>query len=176
MFRGGKLIVGVVGSIGSGKTCMMSRCLYQEKLRNPSARICTNYKLEFEHEYINAQELFDMKNSLKNTILGIDEMHIFLDSRSSMLKDNKKMTHFVLQTRHLGVQLYFTTQDIGQVDIRLRRMLDYMLYMTRTEWENIFRCTIIDYTDVININKTTFFIDLSPYYDLYDTTEIIDIN
>lgn len=170
------MLIAITGAIGSGKTLYMTRCLYREKMKNYDVRIITNYNVNFEHETIDAKELFDLKTTLKNSKLGIDEMHIFMDCRDSLKMTNKKMTHFILQTRHLGVDLYFTTQDISQVDIRLRRMIDYLVHCSKTEFEDIFKITIVDYTDIMNIKRNEFLFNGKPYYDLYDTTELIDIS
>jgi len=62
-------------------------------------------------------------------------MHMFMDSRSHANKTVKALTHFILQTRHLGVILYFTTQDIGQVDIRLRKQVDILMYCSETDYK-----------------------------------------
>jgi hypothetical protein len=171
-----KMLIGITGSLGSGKTLYMTRCLYKEKLKREDCRLITNYKLnEVPFEYIDASELFEMKEKLKNTIIGIDEFHIFLDSRSSLTKKSKLLTYFILQSRHLGVHLYFTTQDIGQVDIRLRRMLDLLVYCRKTYVDDYFKIRLIDYRDTMDIKQNEFIFHGQPYYDLYDTTEIVDI-
>jgi len=177
------MIIGITGPIGSGKTLFMTRCAYKEwqqhieKIKNKEMEIVTNYKLNnIPFRYIDANELFNIKTTLKNARLFIDEMHIFMDSRSSMNKSNKTLTHFILQTRHLGVHLYFTTQDISQVDIRLRRQLDMLAYCTPTLYEGWFKIRMIDYRDVLNIRTNSFIYCGSNYYDLYDTTEIVDIS
>lgn len=168
------MLIGIAGALGSGKTLFMTRCLYKEHKKNVNKDIATNYNLHgIKYRFIDAKELFDLKKSLQDTILGIDEMHIFLDCRDA--SRNKQMTHFILQTRHLGVHLYFTTQDISQVDIRLRRMLDILVYCTQTHIENFFKVKIIDYRDTLSITANTFIFDGSPYYDMYDTRELIDI-
>jgi hypothetical protein len=169
------MLIGICGPIGSGKTLFMTRCLYKEKLQRPETEIVTNYKLvNIPFRYINANDLFDIKNQIKNTNIGIDEFHIFLDSRSFMKSSNQQITHFILQTRHLGVNLYFTTQDISQVDIRLRKQLDFLAYCTQTIYQDFFKVKMIDYRDVLNIRTNTFVYNGAQYYDLYDTTEIID--
>jgi len=169
------MLTAICGPIGSGKTLFMTRCIYKEKLRRPEVNIATNYRLVgIDFKFINAADLFDIKQQLKDTILGIDEFHIFLDSRAFMKPSNQQLTHFILQTRHLGVNLYFTTQDISQVDLRLRRQLDFLAYCTGTPYENYFKVKIVDYRDVLNVRQNDFIYDGAPYYDLYDTTEIID--
>lgn len=170
------MLIAVTGPIGSGKTLFMTRCLYREKIKNPEVCLATNYKLNnMEFRYITTEDLFSLKSELKDTTLGIDEFHIFLDSRAFMKATNQQLTHFILQTRHLGVNLYFTTQDISQVDIRLRKQLDFLAYCTRTFYEDYFRIKIIDYRDILNVRQNDFIYNGAPYYDLYDTTEIIDI-
>lgn len=175
-------LIGITGAIGGGKTVLMTRFAYKEYLKNKikiddgTIEIVTNYKLNgIPFRYIKADELFNIKSSLKNARLFIDEMHMFMDSRSSFNKNVKQLTHFILQTRHLGVHLYFTTQDIGQVDIRLRRQLDILAYCSQTQYQDFFRVKTVDYRDVLNIRKTEFVYCARPYYNLYDTTEIIDI-
>jgi len=196
------MIIGIVGSIGSGKTLLQTRMAYKEYFANKESvdnwynnyklsekldeehiiepltecQIVTNYKLkEIPYRYINGDELFNIKSSLKNARLFIDEMHMFMDSRSHANKTVKALTHFILQTRHLGVILYFTTQDIGQVDIRLRKQVDILMYCSETDYKNIFRVKKIDYRDIMNIKTHTFYYNGSVYFPFYDTTEIIDI-
>ena len=169
------MLIAITGPIGSGKTLFMTRCLYREKLKNPDVKIATNYRLNnIPFTFLNASDLFDIKNQLTNTTMGIDEFHIFLDSRSFMKPSNQQLTHFILQTRHLGVNLYFTTQDISQVDIRLRKQIDFLAYCSHTIYENFFRIKLIDYRDVLNITQNEFIYNAQPYYDMYDTREIID--
>jgi hypothetical protein len=169
------MLIGITGPIGSGKTLFMTRCIYKEKIRRPEVTIATNYKLnKIPFKFISAQDLFDIKAQLKDTVMGIDEFHIFLDSRAFMKPSNQQLTHFILQTRHLGVNLYFTTQDISQVDIRLRKQLDFLAYCTQTMYDGLFKVKIIDYRDVLNVRTNDFIYNGSLYYNLYDTTEIID--
>ena len=171
------MLIGITGPIGSGKTLFMTRCIYKEKLRRPEVTIATNYKLnKIEFRYLSANDLFDIKSQLQDTIIGIDEFHIFLDSRAFMKPSNQQLTHFILQTRHLGVNLYFTTQDISQVDIRLRKQLDFLAYCTPTFYEGFFKVKILDYRDVLNIRQNDFVYNGALYYDLYDTREIIDFS
>jgi hypothetical protein len=154
----------------------MTRCIYREKVKNPLVKVATNYRLNgIEFEFINARDLFEIKNTLKDMILGIDEFHIFMDSRAFMKPSNQQLTHFILQTRHLGVNLYFTTQDISQVDIRLRKQIDFLAYCSGTHIEGVFKVKMVDYRDVLNVRSNDFIYNGRPYYDMYDTTEIIDI-
>jgi len=176
------MLIGITGPIGGGKTLFQTRFIYKEYIKNKELiddgdiEIVTNYMLNgIPFRYIKADELFNIKQSLKNTRIFIDEMHIFMDSRNSQTATNKALTHFILQTRHLGVHLYFTTQDIGQVDVRLRRQLDILVYCSQTHIKDWFTVKIVDYRDILNIRKNSFTYYGKPYYELYDTSEIIDI-
>jgi len=176
------MIIAIVGAIGSGKTLFMTRCAYKEYIKNKErvenkhVQIITNYKLKgIPFRTIKANEMFELKSTLINSRMFIDEMHIFMDSRSSQSSNNKALTHFILQTRHLDTHLYFTTQDIGQVDIRLRRQLDLLVHTAKTAYEGLYKITIYDYTDMMNITNVVKVYDGRNYYNMYDTKEIIDI-
>jgi len=176
------MIIAIVGPIGSGKTLSMTRYAYKEYIKfkeqiaNNELQLITNYHLiNIPHKIIKTNELFEMKETLRNARLFIDEMHIFMDSRSSQNKTVKKLTQFILQTRHLGVHLYFTSQDIGQVDIRLRRQIDMLVYCTQTKYDGWFKQRIIDYRDVMDIQSNEIVFNGKPYYGLYDTLELVDI-
>jgi len=58
---------------------------------------------------------------LRKAVLILDEVHVYIDSRSGMSKKNVILSYFVLQTRKRDVRLLYTTQFIDQVDKRLRQ-------------------------------------------------------
>ena len=97
-----------IGTLGSGKTLSMVRDLYidyTEKKR----KIISNLVLTFNSEII-SKEFFNgfaqgQQQELFDVSLGIDEFHIFLDSRSSTTKASKYLSYFILQTRKRGVEL-----------------------------------------------------------------------
>lgn len=130
------MIIGWVGDFGSGKTGGMTHRLYQKSLAG--SRIATNYGPTFEDEPITSRILQLMPESLSNMVMGVDEIHIFLDSRSTGKKKQKEITYFILQTRKRKVELNFTTQHRMQVDIRLRLHTDIWI-----ECENL-GCNDID--------------------------------
>ena len=160
-------ITGIVGDLGGGKTLLMTYQGYKRFLRGQ--RIMANYGVRYKHARLNAAVLVEMDADLQDLVILGDEFHIVIDSRNSMTADNKAITYFVLQTRKRNVHLYFTTQDEGQVDVRLRMRVDYWIYCTRIG-KHHFRYKI--YTRRGKLIGTLV-LDGRKYYHLYDTTETI---
>ena len=111
--------------------------------------------------------------NLKNVAIGIDEFHIFCDSRIAASKRNRLISYFALQTRKRNVSLYFTTQFLDQVDKRLRRLVDYRI-MCEAVGGNWFYYTMYDLTQ-LKPKERTFMLRGDLIYDHYSTDEIIDI-
>jgi len=103
----------------------------------------------------------------------IDEMHIAFDARSSMSDRNKYGSYFVLQTRKRDVHLYFTTQSIWQVDVRVRENLDRIVACEKLG-DDLFKLNIMDYTTDPPTSRRIC-MNGRIFYNLYDTKEIIDI-
>lgn len=160
-------ITAVVGDMGAGKTLIMTRQGHQRFKKG--CKVFANYGVRFAHEKVNAAVLVGHDVDLQNCVILGDEFHIILDSRNSMSGGNKMISYFVLQTRKRNVHLYFTTQDEGQVDIRLRRQVDYWIYCTRVG-KHYFRYRIYNRRGKLLGILT---LDGRRYYRLYDTTETI---
>ncbi len=160
-------IVGFVGDMGGGKTLYMTAKGYEKQ--TAGYNVFTNYGVKFPHQKLNAEVLEAMSTDLQDCVILGDEFHIVVDSRNSSTGRNKIISYFILQTRKRGVHLYFTTQDAGQVDLRLRRMVDYWVKCKRVG-KHLFRYEILKRNgDTLGIKV----IDGRKYYHLYDTTETI---
>lgn len=119
------MIIGIVGSIGSGKTLFMTYLLkrYLEK----GMTVMTNYRVKIPHTLIDRETIrryADKNNPLKDCVLALDEAHILLDCRTSY--KNTMISYFILQTRKRGVTLLYTTQNFLNVEKRLREQTDYI--------------------------------------------------
>jgi len=175
------VIFGFIGTVGSGKTLSMTVEAF--KYYNKGMKIFSNYGLSFPHEKLTKKRfdtLIEEKEQLQNCVILLDEIHIWLDSRSSMSKKNKTVTYFLLQTRKRNVRLLFTTQHFHQIDKRLRDTTDVICYCT-----NVTNKSSLVTTDASFILQEFFFqyskkrprkkiIPGHKYYCLYDTTEIVD--
>lgn len=177
-------IFGIVGGIASGKTLAMVYLLYSDAVIFDK-EIQSNIPLKS----IPRAKLLDnelaglLGKDLSNTSLGLDEIHNVLDSRSSSNKKNKKRTHFILQSRHSGkgsLDIYYTTQFKGQVDLRLRSNTDVWVYPCIIKRDKDDRPLILMLTfqfkngqSITNQNKL---VDIEPFLDMYDTHGIVDMD
>jgi len=189
------MIISIIGNKGDGKTLFMTKCLVDYKTQENY--IYSNYKLsKIKHNILNVNMLQDFQNNnknLENTLIGIDEAHIFLDSRNFMSKKNKTIGYFLLQSRKRKIKCFLTFQKINQIDIRLRQNTSFFVFCNSyeivgqklvklIEGEPLFdeKNVIIIYdiwkTDKINnfefVGKNCFY--AKDYYNYYDTNEIIN--
>lgn len=181
------MIVAFIGGIGSGKTLSMTKRLYEDHQEGNS--IISNYLLKFgkkaDIKYLDKEFFDDYSKSelnLNRCSVAIDEAHVFVDSRRAMSTRNKLFTKFITQSRKRSVNLYYTTQEStietfrfsGQVDLRLRKLTDYMIFCQYIDMgDNKY---IVQYwydNSLYLIGKNI--VIANKYFKLYDTNEIIDI-
>jgi len=124
-----------------------------------------------------------MPDTLKGHSLGFDEIHNILDSRSGSKGKNKKRTHFILQSRHAGqgdMDLYYTTQFIGQVDKRLRMNTDVQVYPTilRRDKNGKPEFMALEFHFINGQKKevTVEYAVVNNVCDMYDTHEIVELD
>jgi len=138
-------IYGIEGGIGTGKT-LLAVHLTLDKLKE-GKKIYSNVKLHesIENvEYLSKEFVNDMFKKIKtgeldmrNSVVLIQEMHNYMDSRSSMSKKNKTLSYWILQSRHTGkgsCDIIYDTQDLMQVDKRLRINTDEILQPYIVSW------------------------------------------
>lgn len=176
------MIIAITGDVGSGKTLGMTALIYGD-YKDVKTEVYSNYGLSFPHTLLTMdkiESLFEKKLE-KPTNFAIDEAHIFMDSRSSSKNRNKLMTYWVLQTRKRKINLFFTTQFFGQVDKRLRDLVDYEIKCENigTKEEPIFHYELQKRIAVntpfdFQIIKEFTIINVEKYYKLFDTYEIIN--
>lgn len=192
------MIVGFIGSKGSGKTLTMMKYAYKKQRKG--YKIYSNMSgLSFPHELVTIEDIKAYTSSSKQfhkCIFLIDEIHVWIDSRSAGKGRNRIFSYFVTQTRKKNVDLYYTTQFPRQTDIRIRMNTDMcvknksksLVYKTPTSkpivkvnfmpegteyavhtW--IFNEIIEFDTDTDKILKKKYY--ANDYFDLYDTREVI---
>lgn len=165
------MIIGFVGKVGSGKTLLMTYFLY--KYFNRDWRIMTNYGLKFKHQKAIFETFQDLHIDLKHVGLGIDEIHLWMDSRTSMKKRNRVFSYFITQSRKRNLIFYWTSQRFGQVDKRLRENTDYLFSCKKVKRGNTvyIKATM---TDMDNGKTRKVVVRGNPIFDLYDTHEIVN--
>ena len=169
------------GKQGSGKTLFITKLLYTEK---DDRKIFSNYKLfGLEFEYITFDEedenktdilkaLRDNPHYFDNSIMLLDEIHIYFDSLDFMRKNNRNMQKFFSQLRKRNILLLATTQFIYNLDVRIRRQCMNVFDMQHI-YQGLFRVTTHEIDGYFTEEISRFDVDLSEYYDKYDTTELI---
>ena len=110
----------ILGLMNSGKTLFMTWKAYHDFKQG--REIITNYHLGFPHKEINKdyiKMLGETQPDLYNKSFFLDEFWIWFDSRKS--RDNVLATNFLLQSSKQDTNIYMTSQDNMQNDLRVRQ-------------------------------------------------------
>lgn len=135
-------IFGIEGGIGSGKT--MTLVYYALRDLKEGKRIFSNVKFKnlsadekSRITYLTKDAINNMFNEIKsgrfdmkNSTVIIQEAHNYVDSRTSMTDKNRVFSYWILQSRHTGAgscDIMYDTQELGQVDKRLRNNTDFIM-------------------------------------------------
>lgn len=89
-----------------------------------------------------------------------------------MAKKNLVIGNFLLTSRKLGVNFAFTAQSFNQIDIRIRRVCDFIAVPNLTIDERICRLIVFSYPSLTPIRTYKF--RTEPIWNLYDTNEVVD--
>jgi len=113
--------LGCAGNLGSGKTILIT-AFGLEDYEN-GEKVYANYTTDFAEE-LSVREMY--KIGLKNCSVCLDEVETIIDSGMSGSRSpfQRFVTYFFLQTRKLDVKVYYTSQLLGMVDLRLRYITD----------------------------------------------------
>ena len=175
------MLIGIVGEPNTGKTILMVRYLKMDSTRNRN--IIVNMPLfgipftEFDIDKFLSNEYNEL---LHNATLGLDEITVYMDCRAGQSKQNLLMGYLVLQSRKRGIDIYYTTQSLDLVDYnRLVKYTNIIIYANEILNErtgepvlDLRRYTIIDLRYGLE-RISDKIINITPYYDMYDTNYII---
>lgn len=177
-----------VGEQGSGKTAFITK-LAIDNLKVRDYRIFSNYKFfninytkitlgnqkEKEKGSIDILERLDEdKNYFNNSIVCLDEIHIYLDAYDYFKKNNRRMQTFFSQLRKRNILLLATSQDIMNVDIRVRRQTRNFFEMEQIS-NDIFEVTTYKMLEAYYPTMISKYrVNLYDYFKFYDTNEIIE--
>lgn len=108
---------------------------------------------------------------LNNSVILLDEIHVYYDSYDFYKKNPRIISGFISQLRKRKILLLGTTQRILKIPVRMRSELKYIFDMQ--ENNRLFNCIInqMDGYYFKPIKKLT--VDLRNYFKYYDTNEII---
>ena len=175
-----------IGRQGSGKTAFITKLLVDNYSND--RKVYSNYSLfginheriTFNREIKKDEKAIDILKVIRknpdyfnNSIMLLDEIHIYFDSRDFMKTNNRIIQNFFSQLRKRNILLLATTQYILHLDIRVRRQALAVFQMTNLK-DGIFRVDVheIDgyYTNFIRSEL----VNLNDYFKYYDTNELIE--
>ena len=159
------MLVGIMGKMGTGKT--LTQTILSNYLHiKTKVPIYANYTLK-KVPYTHITSLKELWN-INNGIVCLDEIWLSMDSR--MWKDNVQVTRFINQTRKKKITLFFTTQHIKQVEMRVRNATDILIYCEhKPEGHWLY---FIDY-QYGEIGRKYLLTNRERFFDLYDTFEVL---
>lgn len=177
------MIIGYYGNVRQGKTYSAVLELYQLHLQGYT--IYNNTHLSFPYKILTLDYLLDIVekdlNVEDNSVFFIDEISVWLDSRSSMSKRNKIFSYMLQQSGKLGVNtdygliILFTEQYPDMVDKRLRHFTDKGVECEKFEMNN--EKYFIQHINIFRGRKSYMYnriIKGNPIlYSLYDTRKKI---
>src|SRR3989337_823801 len=157
------MLVGVMGRMGQGKTLSMT-ALGIAIAKMTHSPLFANYDLKGV-SFNRVRSRGDLFRAQSGIVL-FDEIHIEMDSRQWKDTNNVNMSRWIHQTRKKDLIVFFTTQHIRQVDVRVRRALDWLI-MTQKTPQGIW-LSFVDYQYGI-IGKKVLISQPKRFYGLYDT-------
>lgn len=168
-------IIGIEGGISQGKSVALTYFGLEEHV-NLGKHIFSNFRLYgVPYTLLTFDDLLEMAESkveLENAVILIDEAHIWFDSRASASKLNRTFSYFVLQTGKQDINLYWASQDAGQVDPRLRKRTDIAIVVRAAPRnQHVLRCV------EMSTGKTySFCVNGPDVWSFYRTKEVISLH
>ena len=174
----------LIGRQGSGKTLMATKIAFEEY---SGQHIFSNYTLygidykpiTFNKEIEQNKDKIDILDMLEtnpdffnDSIMLLDEIHLYLDSLDFMRKNNRKLQTFFSQLRKRKILLIGTTQYLMNVDIRIRRQCLNVIEMSQKD-NGIFCAETSEIDGYFSKFISRVYIDLKKWYKCYNTNELV---
>jgi len=170
------VVTGIYGWKGGGKTLIMTLFLLMEWEQAMRPKIFSNYALALPFQYLQGKDMTTLNEKLGDSLIAIDELHEYADSRNSQSLQNRRVATFFLQSRHTNSNVYYTTQFKDQIDKRIRRITDIDIICENMHIdsdndgdEDMFKVTINDHRGGTARVKTLELYG-AGLFNLYDST------
>lgn len=159
--------IGVFGDVGSGKTLFTTYLAY--KLHN-ERKIYSNYHIYLDNCFLikSPSDLLKIGRD-ENALVILDEAYTWLEARVSASKINRLMSYLIFQSRKRNFDVVFTAQIFTTIDVRLRKLVDVIVYCERRGDSFVYEIMTTKFTCKLVMDWST----ASKLFKLYDTTEII---
>lgn len=165
------MIVAYCGLPGSGKTYTLARDCALEMKRG--RKVWANFALKGAHYFNDLRQVMNVRKG----ILAVDEMNTVCPA-SKRWQLPPEYLRLWTQSRHLGIDLWYTTQKFQRVDNTIRDVTNFCWVFTRTVGK-LHRARMFDASDVeaerrkAKPVKKYWFYERKKIYGLYDTNYII---
>lgn len=160
------MLVGIMGKMGAGKTLSMS-VLASYLAQVSHTPLGANYELAGAEKVTHLLEITEKDSE----IFCFDEIWLSMDAR--LWKDNVRLTRWVNQTRKKKMIVFYTTQHIRQVEMRMRNATDVLVYCEKKpegHW-----LTFIDWQYRTIGRRYLIPHDVAKkFYHLYNTYEVLE--
>lgn len=178
----------MTGVKGSGKTCLTTAMLCESYQKGRG--IYANYALKFPYTPLDMEDIVENMENLQDVAIAIDEAQIYFDCRMSASKQNRLFSYLMLQSRKRNVDILMTSQQLWNVDVRIRRNLDYLsecVAMVEKAPGKFRRATVeeiegrrvdrvfVRETNYAQESSRSFLFNPTPYFTLYNSDEICSI-
>lgn len=174
-------VTGIFGHKGGGKTTTGVMLTIVAKVLNEIKTFYSNiYIQEDGFNFLKGRDMVELKKSLDGSLIFIDELHEYADSRNSQSFQNKRVSDFFLQSRHTDSDIFYTTQYKDQIDKRIRRITDVNIIVENLYididsdgFDDLFRIIITDIRrpDCEPVELTFY---AKPIFDIFDSTERVN--
>lgn len=159
------MLIGITGQMGSGKTLLMT-ILGKTLSQVFDVPLFSNYSVLGAERIYFYNQLWEIEKA----IILLDEVWLNIDAR--FWGKNVYFTRWINQTRKKNVLVFYTTQHFSQVDVRLRRGTDLLIWCFK--YPQFFYFVLIDPTTerilkTLKLEKEKAI----PFFSLYNSFEII---
>lgn len=143
-------IWGFFGQLGQGKTTVAN---YFMKIQFQKGRkIVSHAKLNFPYIYMPIDEIFDKALNetefFRDKLLFMDEFHLIMESRRSSASVNVDFSQSILvQLGKLDCDLYYTSQLLSQMDLRIKEMQTYFFFCKKQFRVGLYLSEILEKID-----------------------------
>jgi len=153
-------LIGIVGRQGHGKTITAS-ILASYTSRVLKSPVYSDYPLKGAKRIITKDQLMNISSG----IVVLDEFHQNIDSRD--YKNNIFMSNWITKLRKKDLITFYTTQDFGQVDKRVRQNTQHLILCQKSPNGDIWLTFVDMYTGKFT---RRFLIDQPErFFSLYDS-------
>lgn len=115
----------VTGELGSGKTLALTYLAWSNYMKKQK-NIFSNYKL-FGIKYQEVTHIGQI-DAMREGFFAGDELWLWLDSRTSRSQKNKVVADILLKSRKRDLTIAYTSQNVHQMDRRIRDVTDFVAY------------------------------------------------